>query len=105
MFLDFIFCNLDLNLYNSCFLSLPFLTYLDLSLAASCVHMVDMSTTHTCSFGSKFVFVAYFWNLAKVKAQVLEKVQVLEKARFLEKAQVWEGFGKSQANVQGRTQT
>jgi hypothetical protein len=61
--------------------------------------MVDMSTTHTCSFGSKFVFVAYFWNLAKVKAQVLEKVQVLEKA------QVWEGFGKSQANVQGRTQT
>jgi len=58
MFLDFIFCNLDLNLYNSCFLSLPFLTYLDLSLAASCVHMVDMSTTHTCSFGSKFAFVA-----------------------------------------------
>jgi len=57
--------------------------------------MVDMSTTHTCSFGSKFVFVAYFWNLAKVKAQVLEKVQVLEKAQVLEEAQVWEGFGKS----------
>ena len=57
--------------------------------------MVDMSTTHTCSFGSNFASVASFWNLAKVKAQVLEKVQVLEKAQVLEEAQVWEGFGKS----------